>query len=212
MLSKKVAESISFVTLIPQRTVHFKLAWGELLVLPDRLQMITNEAPYVRICDFVVKAMTEVSAKSTVTAFGVNRENHYKFTNVDERNKLGTRLVPPSGWGKWGAAIQKSMENEKKGTPLQGGMTLVQLREPFRDDDVMGWLDVMAAPSTIVPNGGMLRSNHHHQLPPAQADDEAGKDSLTGSELTSHLLNQLTVRFDSSFAKTDSVFKGILAP
>ena len=144
MITKSVASAISITTLLPGQTIQLKFALGDLLVAQDRFQLVTKDAPYIRIADFAIKAVAELASDSVVTAFGINCESEFHLLSVDARNDLGIKLAPPGAWGKWGDSILKSMQDERKGTRLQGGVMFLQLRELFEEGDVNGWLDECA--------------------------------------------------------------------
>lgn len=215
VISKKLADDVSYLSLLPGQQVQYKFAWGELLAQRGRLQITTTDAPYIRICDFINKAIDEVAPESSVSAFGINRDSHYDFQNSLDRNKVGVRLSPPDAWGAWGTKIRESMENELAGTNRQGGIILIQMRLPFDDGVFSGWRDVTVSPSPLIPKSGILiRANHHHQI----ADDASTNDDITDSpdgavsSATSKLLANLANSFDASIAESESIFKGVLTP
>lgn len=213
IVTTKVAESATFVALLPGQVVHSKFGWGELQVIPQRFQITTTTAPYVRICDFALKALRDLAPTSAVTAFGINNETHFDLGSVDAANKLGTRLAPPTAWGAWGAEIASNMQGENKGTPLQGGLLYIQMRQPFIESEISGWLDVSVGASNVIPNrrGALFRSNHHHQMPNSGTDSLPASDELTEREITNLLLDRLADTFDSSIVQAESIFKGMIA-
>lgn len=148
---------------------------------------------------------------ATVTAFGINRDGHYDVGSVEARNRLGTRLAPPEAWGSWGANVRKTMEGDTKGTPMQGGVIHIQMRLPFLDDGIAGWLDVTAQPSVVIPNGTgvYFRANHHYQAAPLASETQ--KVNEKPPDMTARLLARLSDRFENSIADSESIFKGVLA-
>ncbi len=219
LISRKDAESVSYTTLLPGLHVQIKLAWGELLVLQERFQVSTGEAPYIRVCDFAVKALSDLAPDAIVTAFGINRDGHYDLGGIDERNRLGTRLAPPEAWGSWGEKLRKTMTGETKGTPMQGGVIHIQMRLPFLDDGITGWLDVTTTPSGVIANhrGVYFRANHHHQATPRASQGEVvgekPSDITVGekpSDITTRLLARLSDRFENSIAESESIFEAVL--
>lgn len=209
MITKSVASAVSITTLVPGQTVQLQFALGDLLVAQDRFQLVTKDAPYIRISDFAIKAATELAPDSVVTAFGINRESHYDLQSVDARNNLGIKLAPPSAWGPWGESILKSMQDKRKGTRLQGGVMFLQLRELFEENDVSGWLDVSAMPSTLVPgaSGVFFKSNHHHQLTADLIDADVDKRKVSSRESTLRLLELLAETFDESISRAKAIFE-----
>jgi hypothetical protein len=214
VITGKIAESASYLTLIPGHHVQFTFAWGELLVLNERFQIVTTEPPYIRICDFVLNALGDFAPASTVAAFGINREGHYDLGSVEARNKLGVRLAPPEAWGAWGQTLQQDLSPKEKPNSLRSGLLLVQMRKPFLEEGLVGYLDVSVAPSTVVPNstGVIFRSNHHHQIAEnAKETKEVIKPSSV-SDISSRLLASLSARFDNSIAQAESIFQETINP
>ena len=213
LVTKKMASSATFSSLLPGQQVSFKFGWGDLLVTPDRLQILTTEAPYVRTSDFVLKAFADLAPESSISSFGINRESHYNLGSNDARNELGMRLAPPDAWGDWGAKVKQSMQNEDKGSALQGGVTALQVRKPFRNEGIGGWLDITIGPSSIVPNfcGVLFRANHHHQLAKPAEGEEGSEEPVSVKDMTSRLLNVLSTGFDQSILQSEAIFQGVIA-
>lgn len=186
-------------TLLPGAAVQFDLVWGQILVANDRFQVVAREAPYVRGSDLVVKALREISSESRVTAFGINVESHFDLGSVTARDSIGCRLAPPEAWGKWGREILDSM---KQADAYHGGVVNIQMRKPFQEEEISGWMDVFAGPSSNVPGntGIYLRSNHHHQVRP----------DLGHKPEPLKLLDTLTERFDASVLEAENIFNGVL--
>lgn len=220
LIPKKLAESVSYVTLIPDVQVQFKLAWGEILVVRDRFQVSSSEAPYIRVCDFVVKALTDLASDSKVHAFGINREAHYNLGSNDARNEFGTRIAPPEAWGSWGKKLRDSQTGTAKGTSMQGGVINIQMRLPFLADGITGWLDITAAPSGLIENssGVHFRANHHHQaisrILQAEMTGEKLRDvpeAENPSDVTARLMALLSECFENSLAESESIFEGVIS-
>ena len=94
VIPRKVADAATLVTLLPSQTTHFKIDWAELLVLTNRFQVVSLEAPHIRICDLILKAIGDLAPGSTVSEFGINVDCHYDLGTADARNELGRRLAP----------------------------------------------------------------------------------------------------------------------
>lgn len=195
----------SYVALAGGSVTHFKIPWAEVLVTEDRIQVTTSEVPYVRICDFVEKAMREVARVPEVKAFGINYECHIDLGTMQARDALGTKLAPPQAWGKWGGQIGESMNGEPE---LHGGMMLLRMRKPFRSDGVSGWLDIAVAPSSRIPGnrGVAFRTNHHHALNGDEGDAKANQ--ADGGRI---LLGVLAKTFDSSIENAEAIIQETLA-
>jgi hypothetical protein len=212
VIAKKVAESASITALLPMHTLQFKLSWADILVQENRFQVTSIEAPHIRICDLVLKALGDLSPSSTVFQFGINVDRHYDFGSVDARNEFGKRIAPPDAWGPWGREMLDSMTGEHKGTSLQGGVLTVHMRQPFVEDGLTGWRDVVVVPSSEIPNntGIFIRSNHHHQLTKLDSSPELSTQPSLNRKDTSFLLATLSSRFEKSVEDALSIFEGVI--
>lgn len=211
VITSKMADSALVVALMPTQTIHFNLGWAEIMVLQNRFQITALEAPHIRACDFVLKALQDLATDSIVSQFGINVSCHYDLESGDARNNFGRRIAPPEVWGHWGQTILESMGNEERGTFLQGGVMNVQMRKPFAQDGVNGWRAISVTPSIEVPNntGVLLQSNHHHQV--ISIDPDADETDVPKKEQTSMLLTALSDHFEKSIEDAFSIFEGVLA-
>lgn len=209
VITEKAAKSASILALMPSQTLQFRLDWAELMVLPERFQITSLEAPYIRICDFALKALLDLAPNSTVSQFGINVIGHYDLGSTDARNNLGRRVAPPEAWGTWGQTLLESMNGEHRGTILQGGMLNVQMKQPFSKDGVNGWRTVGLSSSLEIPNntGVLLQTNHHHQVASLDPED---KGPFAGNA-TTVLLAALSSSFEKSIEDAFSIFDGVLS-
>ena len=208
VISKKAGELASFITLMPSQAVEFSLPWGEVSVIHNKFQVTSIEAPHIRICDLVIKALMELSPKSKVNQFGINIDYEYDFKSFEERNKFGLRVAPPSAWGNWGDKVSSSINPLNAGTPSQGGLVTMQMRLPFELDGIYGWRDMVVAPSQTIKTGVLLRSNHHHQLDPL--NNELSVPVLYSEDGKRSLLDSLSKKFDNSIDEAVSICEGII--
>lgn len=210
VISRKDAKSAVLKTLIQGNAVQFQLSWGEFLCTDDRFQVTASEAPYVRACDFVLNALNDLPGKSIVRAFGINVESHFDMGSIQARDALGVRVAPIAPWGNWGEEIQKSMTGPNE---LHGGVMALQIRKPFSEGNVVGWLDVTVAPSARVKEnqGILIRTNHHHATKPRSEEVAQPSDLANSAIEKSHLLLKLlSDRFDESVAKAQSIFADVV--
>lgn len=208
VVSSKQLSDPHYITLLRGHTVHYRADWLEVNAQGDRLQVTTSTVPFIRLADFVQKVVIDFPSRPRVTAFGINVEAVYDLLTVDARNALGRRLSPPSAWGAWGKAIEATMDGADKGTELQGGMTLVRMREAFRRGPIAGWLDISVTPHTGVQGQFpvQMSSNHHHAVSNLT---DSGKQ--TPEDSTNALIEHLAAVFEESVQKAQDVFLGILA-
>lgn len=212
VIAKKSAESASITVLVPKQTVQFKLNWAELLVVQNRIQITSLEAPHIRACDLVLKVLRELALNSTVSQFGINVDHNHDFGTFEARNNFGRKIAPPEVWGSWGQILLASMTGDECGTSLQGGVMGVHMRKPFADKDgLTGWRDVIVVPSENIKTGISIRSNHHHQLTSIDPEAEKSEQPLSADAATSFLLTALSNRFEKSIADAVSIFEGVIA-
>ncbi len=211
VISSKYAESASIIALLPGQTTQVNLGWAELAAYKDKLQVSSVEAPHIRICDLVMKALSDLSPHSTVSQFGINVQFDHDFGNFADRNDFGCRIAPPEAWGAWGQKLRASMTGKECGTPLQGGAISVHMRKPFvADEGVTGWQDVIVTRSVEHKTGITILSNNHHQLVSLDPDVEEKRKSLSDEEATSILLRALSSRFEKSIEEAISIFEGVI--
>ena len=210
VLSNKDGELANYKVLLPGTVLQYQLPWAEVMVAQDRIQVTATEAPFVRICDFVTKAFHDRPAGSFVTQFGINLESHYEFESMEARDAFARNIAPPQAWGAWGQELLNSMKGPDA---THGGVTLLQLRRPFVEDKVTGWLDVYVGPSARIQKakGVFLRTNHHHQIPLLSSEaEEAGNAAPTTADPLA-LLEILAARFDESIAAAQKIFSDVLS-
>ncbi len=212
LIAQTVADTASYKSLIPGMQIHLKFEWGELLVGTERFQVSTTEAPSIRISDLALKAIGDLNPEATVSAFGINCDTEFNLGSRDARNALGVRLAPPKAWGAWGQKILEGIErkpSEDRKKNFHGGVVHIQMREQFRDNYVLGWLDVsvMPAPNIAGDAGVLLRANHHHQC----ASTELVENVPTKpTEVTKLMLDTLSQNFENSLSNIDTIFKGVI--
>ncbi len=209
IISQKDFKAAQFLTLLPGAIIKYRLSWGEITIEPERLQVTTDRPPYVRISDFVAKALYESPRHPVVTAFGINLESHYRLPNMKVRDALGKRLAPPQEWGEWGTKILESMGNPE---PTHGGMMHVQMRYRFEEPGLIGWRDVAVGPSPRIEGaaGVLFRTNHHHQSDKPAVDEDRGLERQGKNLDGMPLVDTLAQRFDASIAEAESIFRGVL--
>jgi hypothetical protein len=211
VISQKAAEQASYLSLVPTQNIQFSLDWVEVLVVTNRLQIASLEAPHIRICDLALKALSDLSPNSLISQFGINVECHFDIGSSDARNALGVRLAPPLAWGSWGKAISDTINGDLKGTPEQGGVVHLQMRLPFQQNEISGWQDISIAPSKDVPSsfGVLMRSNHHFEYQGSDSK-EVVLDQRGNTKSTTSLLRALSENFEKSIENAVTIFEEVL--
>ncbi len=204
LLNKDEASNVIYSILIPGTVIRYSFGWGELHVGDGRLQILSREAPFIRVCDFAIRALDDVAHDVAITAFGINREGHYNVGSAEARNKIGVRMAPPEAWGAWGKKILQTMNDDRAGGDSQGGLMNMQMRFPFKDAKAKGYLDIYGAPSSLIPHmaGIFLRANHHHEA--------ADGDPTHPAVAKTRLIDVMAERFDTAINEIEDIFFGVL--
>lgn len=214
VIGKKSAETASWLTLVPDKTLQFRIQWAEFLIMEDRLQIVALESPYIRICDAAIKAVVDLAPRTLVRQFGINVSCDYDMESVDSRNDLGCRVAPPEAWGRWGDRLRTSMTGETRGGRLQGGVVNVTMREHFDTPGLISFRDVSIRPSITIPQTGvLLHSNHHHQIDASYENSEETdiERKMSEAEVSSFLLSKLSDEFEQSVQEALSIFDNVVA-
>ncbi len=208
VLPENEASRTTLLTLVSGEVVEFKAPWGRVFVAGDRFQVETEEAPYVRICDFMTKVLNDLPSPFQIHAFGINFECHFDLGSFADRDALGKRLAPPAAWGAWGKSILENMHGSATDNPLHGGLVSMTMRQPFVQTDsepnISGWLDVSIAVSSRFPNSGIYcRTNHHHHIvapnPKASEDEKMERNRA--------MLRALADGFDGSVIASEDIIR-----
>ncbi len=208
VVTQREAKLARLRVLIPGVTVQFGLPWAEMMVSRERFQIGTTDAPYVRASDFAIKALHDLPGDFVVTSFGINVESHFDLGSVQARDAFGRKLAPPQVWGAWGKVIEESMAKEDRS---HGGMMLLQMRKPFAEEKVAGWLDVNVGPSQRISNTGVFfRTNHHHEHALLEGEEDEQEKARQRSANPLALLDTLAERFDGSIALVENIFRDLL--
>ena len=146
LLPKSAADGAKVETVHPQVTA-FSFDGLDLNVTGDRFSIGTLRAPYVRVCDLVVRVFKELLPHTPLGALGIHREVHFPVRGRAEMDHIGRTLAPVEPWGAWG----RSLEPDGK----RGGMaslTMSQLEiegRPPKDR-----IDVTVEPSNLIIGQG----------------------------------------------------------
>lgn len=210
-ISQKDASVAEMSALLAGKVVQFDLPWGGVFVDASRFQATTTEAPFIRICDLVVKTLCDLDTKYSITAFGINYEAHFNAGGFERRDQIGMKIGRPEIWGDWGKRILDSMKHDPK-SRLHGGLMGMTFRLPFESGPVAGWRDVTVGPSEKVEGscGILIRSNHHHVLTEAFHDESSSPASPSKEDNHGILLKALAEGFDASTREADQIFQELV--
>ena len=165
-------------------------------VTDDYFSVATSHAPYVRVCDFVVRVFRELLPHTPLRAFGINREVHFKVRNLAERDRIGRTLAPVEPWGIWADALQ--LGGERNGMmSLTMGQVGPPAGRPERDQ-----INVTVEPSNRIGEGRYgvyVRVNDHYTT------------GGTGPGAGEYLMKRLAGDFEASLERGDGIVDHVMS-
>ena len=120
LIRASVADSAQ-VQVIHQEISDFAADWLHIQVMRERFLMATNQAPYVRLRDLVLRIFSECLPHTPLRAFGINFSVHFLVDSPATRDRIGTTLAPVEPWGPW----RESLDLDS----VSGGMTRLQMSQ-----------------------------------------------------------------------------------
>lgn len=173
-----------------------QFSFGALTLFVDsnRLQVKTNQSPFVEIGDFAAKLLAELLHSTPVWAVGINLSQHYRV-DLEARDRFGERLSPRELWGDWG----KNTFNH--GADKSSGLVSVTMRQG-RDleDRESGHIEVRIESSSVVKGSALnIHVNDHYSI----GESDKIFDSLRASEI-------IRGGFDASIRRSEQIASGIV--
>ena len=194
LLPKSVAESAVLQVAHPQVTA-FEADWFHLQVTVDRFTARTSQAPYVRLCDLVVRTFREYLHHTPLKGLGINREIHFRVRDLAERDRIGRALAPVEPWGKWARKLDLPGEGV-------GMRSLTMSRASPQGRPAGDEVNITVEPSTRIAEGRpgvYVRVNDHY------ADDTRGARSAE------RLMNLLEKHFAASLQRSNEIIDHIMS-
>ncbi len=139
-------EESAQVQVIHPQIADFTADWLHLQVTNQQFVAETQQAPYARLCELVVRTFSKCVHHTPLTAFGINRNVHFLVSDPEARNRLEKTLVPPEPW----SAFREGLGLDSG----HGGMSTVQVshRRPEGRREG-GQISVTVQPSALVGEG-----------------------------------------------------------
>jgi hypothetical protein len=150
------------IEIIHADLVAFNLPWGQMQVDRTRLNIVTNQEPLIRTCDFFVKCF-QALPETPLAAVGINRDVHFDAGSERARDRVGDVLAPKDFWGDF---VRRNGEKA-------GGMRSLVMEQSIaiggqrtRIDGFKGWVQVKVEPSMLpgLPHGIFVEVNDHYDL------------------------------------------------
>jgi hypothetical protein len=203
------AKAATYKTLVPGQVVDYALEWCNVSVFRNRFAVESVVPPFVKIADLIQKTVNEVMIGATVTQMGINRHYGLKFSSIADRDAFGTRIVPPSAWGKWGRQIGERIKDHPE---THGGVINVTMRETPIAGRELGTRDVIiqatAATATSAPQA-IIALNDHFNVSDAEQPTGLAPQELANRH-TSALMQILGEQFDKSINDLESIAQDII--
>lgn len=109
------------VKIVHPQVAAFAFDWFNVEVTTDRFLARNAQAPYVRVCDLVVRVFKELLPHTPLRALGIHREVHFPVRGRAEMDRIGRTLAPVEPWGVWGRDLEPDGEH--------GGMTSLRMSQ-----------------------------------------------------------------------------------
>ncbi|SPD76315.1 conserved hypothetical protein [uncultured Desulfobacterium sp.] len=183
------------IAIIHRQIAAFRMEWLAINIEPVRFVAETQEGPFIRLADFVVKTFKDYLYHTPIGMMGINRQVHFSVGSEEERNRIGKMLAPHEGWGEWGKDL------EGKSPKKRGGMISLTMLQQDLDDRKKGYIKAKIEPSNkIKDNAGIdMEVNDHYEVEnPAQNQD------------CKELMDILESKFDNSIKHSEWIIDQIM--
>jgi hypothetical protein len=184
------------IEIIHQEITLFRLEWLSIRIEPQRFIVETQQAPFIRLSDLVVKTFKECLNHTPISKLGINRMVHFSVGSEEMRNRIGKTLAPHEPWGEWAAAITG------KSAGKRGGLRSLIMEQQDLDDRAKGHIQAHLEPSLQIKFGvGIsIRVNDHYEV--------ENPEQTQGCE---ELIGLLESRFDTSIKRSEWIIDQIMA-
>jgi hypothetical protein len=184
------------VSIIHPDVAILKLGKNQLRIERERFTAETTEAPWIDLCDFVMRTFGEFLVHTPINQMGINRSVHFSVGSEEKRNQIGRQLAPIEPWGDWGK------EMDAAPLPIRAGSSNVTMLFPWSSGEVKGHLQATVQPSDIIKNGAgiFMTINDHYNSGPLER--------TVGCE---HIMKRLNDSFETSIQKADRIIDRIMS-
>jgi hypothetical protein len=185
------------VGIIHPDIANFNLGKIQIQVERTRFNAETAEAPWVALCDFVIKTFAEFLVHTPINQMGINRTVHFSVGSETTRNKIGHTLAPLGPWGRWG---QEMMASDT--TARAGFSNITMLQPKIVNKEITGHHQAQVQPSThLRGNAGIFMNvNDHYSFKDLQ--------STVGCE---EVMASLSENFDGSIKNSEEIIDQIMS-
>jgi hypothetical protein len=166
IVSQKECDEAS-VSIIHPEIVEFQVGSKVIHVEQERFSAQTSEAPWITLCDLVVKTFRELLPHTPASKVGINRFVHFSVGSEEARNQIGRALAPIEPWGEWGKLIGEGRED------LRGGFATLTMQQNWKQEGFRGHIQAQVEPSKRLTGraGIYMHVNHHAEAIGAKPED-----------------------------------------
>ena len=194
LISERMVDTADTKIVHPQ-ILEFNVDWLNMQIVPERFQISTTQAPYVRVQDLAVRIFREHLPHTPLKAMGINREIHFSVRTFGERDRLGRSLAPVEPWGDWGKELGSDGSH--------GGMTSITMSQVNPEGRPPGGqVNVTVEPSNRIGQGRLgvyVRVNDHYTI-----------ENVESQMATSEIITLLEENFDESLRRADQIIDHIM--
>lgn len=157
ILSEEMVKNAE-VEIIHPDIAKFRSDWLEINVERNRFIATTEQAPWVRLSDLVLRVFKENLSHTPLEQLGINRRVHFSVGGEKKQNDIGCLLAPHAPWGDWAEKIE-NIGNNNIG---HGGVRSITMEQTIRDK-YNGYIRSSVQPSTKLAYGIYMLVNDHIQ-------------------------------------------------
>ena len=183
LLPEGEADDAQVEAILPQ-AAKFRLDWLEVAVLPNRLSMSTTQPQNVRFLRDLITGTFQLLRHTPVSAFGINRDAHFKIEDADRIKEIGDALVPKGPF--------QEIMNEPK--------TLTVRLQGSRLDEHQGQHVITIEPSGLVTPGIYIGTNEHF--------DSADHEGVDGADWMVQLIEE---EWDNCLMRAEDAWHVVLS-
>jgi hypothetical protein len=187
---------VAEINVIHSEISQFRMEWLTVRVEQTRFTAQTQEAPFVRLADLVVRTFKEFLVHTPIGMLGINRNVHFSVSDESTRNRIGKALAPHEPWGEWAKHIEGSAPEKR------GGMRSLSMEQRDLDDRRRGRLLIKVEPSSRLEGGiGIYAAvNDHYEI-----DDPKNPAGCHD------IIDILEKRFDKSIQRSEWLIDQVMA-
>ena len=191
----KAAEMNARLQIAHEQVTAFSTDWFHLEVTTNRFQVETQQAPYIRLRDLVVRVFREHLHHTPLNALGINRIVHFRVSSMAARDRIGRTLAPVEPWGVWSHDLGSDGEH--------GGMTSLTMSQVDPEGRPKGGrTNVTVEPSNRIGQG---RAGVHVRVNDHYAIEDSGPGALA------RLMELFEDNFEGSLRRSDDLIDHVMS-